>query len=91
MLAVALLSLSLTCCSGSGAKVNTAVPGIALPDPPAYLRPVGVADPKLGEDPLLVAARERQGRRQCNGRIIEGVADWKALQSFYAKPPPPKR
>jgi hypothetical protein len=86
MLGAALLSLSLISCSGSGAKVNTAVPGIALPDPPAYLRPVGVADPKLGEDPLLVAARERQGRRQCNGRIIEGVADWKAMQQFYATP-----
>jgi hypothetical protein len=86
MLGVVLLSLNLISCSASGAKVNTAVPTLSLPDPPAYLRPVAVADPKLGDDPLLVAARERQGRLQCNARVNSGVSDWKAMQSFYAKP-----
>jgi hypothetical protein len=86
MLGAGLLSLSLISCSASGSKVNTAVPTISLPDPPAYLRPVGVAQPQLGDDPLLVAARERAGRLQCNARINTAVADWKAMQAFYSSP-----
>lgn len=84
MILVGSISLSLICCSASASKLNTKLAGINLPDPPAYLRPVIVTDPALGEDPVLVAARERQGRLLCNGRVTKAVVDWKTLQSFYA-------
>lgn len=87
VLLAALLSLSLISCStGKAPKVNMAVPSVLLPAPPAYLRPVTVADPKVGDDPLLVAASYRQGLKQCNARINSGVADWKGMQAFYATP-----
>jgi hypothetical protein len=73
-------------CSGSGAKIATNVPTIMLPDPPAYLRPVGAVEATLGEDPVLSGKRYRNAWLQCNARITNGVADWKAMQSFYAKP-----
>jgi hypothetical protein len=41
------------------------------------------SNPKAGEDPLAVAARERAGRVQANARIGK-VADWyKALRAQY--------
>lgn len=87
VLVAALLSLSLISCSTAKVpKVNTAVPTVMLPDPPAYLRPVAISDPKVGDDPLLVAASYRQGLKQCNARINSGVSDWRGMQSFYAQP-----
>jgi hypothetical protein len=47
---------------------------------------VAVKEPQLGEDPLLVAARERQGRLQCNARINAGVTAWTDMQEFYSTP-----
>ncbi len=85
-LLVASLSLSLISCSATRPSINTAVPTISLPDPPAVLRPVEVKQPQLGDDPLIIAARERQGRLQANARINAGVAAWKEMQSFYAAP-----
>ena len=46
-----------------------------LPPLPAYANEVSVADPKAGEDPLAVAARERAGRKQAN-KIIGNLSDW---------------
>ncbi len=84
-LRAASLSLSLISCSAGGrTAINTAVPTISLPDPPTVLRPVTIADPKLGDDPLFVAAKERQGRLQCNARISAGLDAWKEMQSFYS-------
>jgi hypothetical protein len=86
-LLAALLSLSLISCSATKPQpINTAVPTISLPDPPSVLRPVVVKEPQLGEDPLLVAARERQGRLQCNARINAGVTAWTDMQEFYSTP-----
>lgn len=50
-----------------------------LPGPPAYMQPVGVAAPVLGEDPYAVAARERAGRLQANRVIVRAAAEWNAL------------
>ena len=86
MLLAGLLSLSLMSCSGARPRVNTAVQPVLIPDPPAYLRAVRVPDPKVGDDPLLIAGKYRQGLQSCNVRVTNGRADWQALQSFYAQP-----
>lgn len=41
--------------------------------------PVIVAEPKLGDDPYAIAARERAGRLQANRIIIKGAAEWNAV------------
>lgn len=57
----------------------------ALPDEPAFVRPVAVADPKPGDALLTIAARERAGRLEAN-RIIAGIRGWyEDLKREYAK------
>lgn len=87
LLLAGLLSLSLISCSvGGRPKVNTQMQSVTLPSAPAYLQPVQVKTPVVGEDPLLVALRYRQGLNQCNARITAGATDWTAMQGFYATP-----
>lgn len=50
-----------------------------IPGPPAYLAPVFVAQPALGEDPYEIAARERAGRLQANRIIVNGAAEWNQI------------
>lgn len=57
-----------------------------LPAEPAFAREVNVPDPREGEPEILVAQRERQGRKQAN-TVIRKFRDWYAgvRQSYGAK------
>ena len=57
-----------------------------IPGPPAYLTPVEVRNPQLGEDPYQIAARERAGRLQANRVIVRGAEEWSALARDIAAP-----
>lgn len=73
------LTLMLAACS------SYTEPKRILPGPPAYAQEVRVPDPKAGEDVVVVALRERAGRRKAN-RIIGAMrGDWTAMKSIYAK------
>jgi hypothetical protein len=56
-----------------------------LPAPPAYLRPVSVAEPKAGEDMLAIAARERAGRLTANRIIRSARGQWEKLRETYRR------
>lgn len=71
ILAVAAIAASLGACQTTGQKVLVR----NLPPAPAYARPVPVADPRVGDDALVVAARERLGRVQANC-VITHFRDW---------------
>jgi hypothetical protein len=65
--------------------VTSGNPGLQrnLPASPSYAKPVTVADPRAGEDPVAVAARERAGRVQAN-KIITDYNHWyEALRTSY--------
>jgi hypothetical protein len=66
MLAVCLMTTLSGCVTSGSAPVPVAR---HLPAPPSYAKPVEVAEPKRGDDALLVAARERAGRKQANSRL----------------------
>lgn len=66
--------------SGSAKVLPRSVPGA-----PAYMAPVQVKAPMLGEDPYAVAARERAGRLQANRIIVTGVAEWNAMAAEFAQ------
>jgi len=55
----------------------------SLPPLPAYAQPVKVKDPKAGEDPLNVAARERAGRVKANRRIQDLGKWYEGVRSSY--------
>jgi type IV pilus biogenesis protein CpaD/CtpE len=77
----AALAASLAACATSGN------PGLArkLPLAPDYARPVLTADPKAGEDALIVAARERLGKAQANC-IIQNFRNWyERVREAYAR------
>lgn len=79
--AAALVAMTLAGCATSGN------PGLArsLPAAPNYARPVLTADPKVGEDALVVAARERLGKAQANC-IIQNFRDWyERVREAYAR------
>lgn len=69
------LALSLTATLGACATSGNAVVERHLPPLPSYATPVKVQDPKAGDDPIAVAARERAGRVQANKRI-DAVGAW---------------
>ncbi|MPZ57600.1 MAG: hypothetical protein GEU91_14095 [Rhizobiales bacterium] len=48
--------------------------------PPAYLRPVKVSAPKLGESCLLIAEREQAGRLKANTIIAAASRDWQRIR-----------
>lgn len=79
-----LISLSLMACSASSRQ--QVIPR-DIPGAPAYLKPVYVADPKLGEDPYQIAARERAGRLQANRIIVRGATEWNAVAADIGKSP----
>lgn len=79
-----LISVSLMGCSASG---RAQVIPRAVPMAPAYLAPVFVPDPVLGEDPYDTAARERAGRLQANRIIVKGAAEWNAVAADIGKTP----
>lgn len=73
-----LLSLSVAGCSISGS------PERQLPRAPDFARIVEVPDPKVGDDPLAIAAAERAGRIAANC-IITSFDNWyEALRRSYA-------
>jgi len=72
MLAVACLAMASAGCSTSSRKEPLAR---SLPAEPAFAREVGVPDPRVGEDVLVVAARERAGRLQANA-VIRRFRGW---------------
>ena len=81
MAALLILPLLAGCAgSGSGAR---AVVRRDLPAPPTYLAPVAVAEPKVGEDAVAVAARERAGRLKANSIIRNARAQWEKLRKTY--------
>ncbi|MBB3810069.1 hypothetical protein [Pseudochelatococcus contaminans] len=55
-----------------------------LPPLPAYAETVKVRKPTLGEDPLVIAARERAGRGAANRRIKALVAWYDCVRTQYA-------
>ena len=69
-------------CAGSGSGVR-AVVSRDLPAAPAYLAPVAVAEPRIGENAVAVAARERAGRLKANRIIRNARAQWEKLRKTY--------
>ncbi|MCC6315358.1 MAG: hypothetical protein IT337_15245 [Thermomicrobiales bacterium] len=57
-----------------------------LPAEPGFARPVAVPDPRAGESAILVAQRERQGRKRANA-VIDQFRRWYrgVRQSYGAK------
>lgn len=82
---LALLSASLMACSPSS-RGATVLPR-TIPPAPAYLQPVHVATPKLGEDPYQIAARERAGRLQANRVIAKAATEWNMVAADLAATP----
>jgi hypothetical protein len=81
ILVLAAVAASLGGCMGAGQKVLVR----NLPPAPAYAQPVLVADPRVGDDALVVAARERLGRVQANC-VITHFRDWYArVRQAYAE------
>jgi len=72
MLAAACLVMACAGCSTSGPREPLAR---NLPLEPAFAREVMVSDPRVGEDMLVVAARERAGRLQANA-VIRRFRGW---------------
>ena len=64
---------------GCSASSRQSVIPRVIPGPPAYMVPVIVKTPTLGEDPYQIAARERAGRLQANRVIVRGAEEWSAL------------
>ena len=61
-----------------------------IPEPPAYLVPVAVPAPKVGESPVLDAERNAQAVKRANRIIRACKADWQALSGAYRAPEPRK-
>lgn len=81
-LLAASLTMTLAGCAGSTpAKVEVRRD---LPQSPSWAIPVTVPAPKAGDDPLMVAGRERAGRGDANRRIV-ALRDWyEAVRADYA-------
>jgi hypothetical protein len=71
IIALVVISGLLGACQTAGQKVLVR----NLPPAPAYAQPVLVTDPRVGDDALVVAARERLGRVQANC-VISHFRDW---------------
>lgn len=82
VLLAASLTMTLAGCAGlTPAKVTV---HRDLPQSPSWAIPVAVPPPKAGDDPLMIAARERAGRGDANRRII-ALRDWyEAIRADYA-------
>lgn len=77
--------LSLTTTLGACAVSGRPPVARLLPAAPGYVEPVEVDEPRKGEDPVAVAARERAGRLKANG-IIRDVRDWyQGVRGAYSK------
>jgi hypothetical protein len=74
--------LLLTGCAGSGSGVREIVRR-DLPAAPGYLAPVIVVEPRVGENAVAVAARERAGRLKANTIIRNARAQWEKLRKTY--------
>lgn len=70
-------------CSTSGSQK---VMPRSVPGAPPYMQPVIVPNPKLGEDPYEIAARERAGRLQANRIIVRGATEWNRVAAEFAAP-----
>jgi hypothetical protein len=81
IVALAVLMGLLGGCMTTGQKVLVR----NLPPAPAYAQPVQVTDPRVGDDALVVAARERLGRVQANC-VITHFRDWyERVRQAYAE------
>jgi hypothetical protein len=69
-------------CAGSGSGLKDVVRR-DLPAAPGYLTPVLVPEPKVGENVVTVAARERAGRLKANTIIRNARAQWDKLRRIY--------
>ena len=78
------IPLMLTACAGSGSQLREVVRR-DLPAAPAYLSPVPVAEPRVGESAVAVAARERAGRLKANTIIRSARVQWDKLRAAYRK------
>jgi hypothetical protein len=75
---VLLLTISVAGCSTSGSVERT------LPARPGFAKPITVPDPRVGEDALSIAARERAGRIAANCVIVNYNEWYEALRARYA-------
>lgn len=78
------MSLCVGGCLTSG-TISPPSPARTLPEAPAFARPVKVAPPKVGEDVLLVAARERAGRAKANDIIACFDRWYAAVKDAYGQ------
>ena len=76
------MMLPLAACASSGSGIKDVVRR-DLPAAPAYLAPVTVLEPKVGENALAVAARERAGRLKANTIIRNARRQWDSLRARY--------
>lgn len=74
--------LPLGACAGSGSQLRDVVRR-DIPAAPAYLQPVVVLEPRVGENAVAVAARERAGRLKANSIIRNARAQWEKLRAVY--------
>lgn len=79
MLAAFSLSLIVSGCVSGGREPIAR----NLPPTPGFARPVSVPEPRVGEDQLAIAARERAGRKQ-NASTITRFRGWyEAVRKSY--------
>jgi hypothetical protein len=71
----------LSACAQSGEPPTARV----LPPPPAFAKPVIVAQPKKGEPLVAIAARERAGRLAANARITSFEQWYESVRRDYAQ------
>lgn len=73
----------LMACAGCSTSPPAELVTRTLPEAPAFAQPVLVAKPRLGEDTLLIAARERAGRAKANQTITCFVDWYRAVKDTY--------
>ncbi|MGV6876654.1 hypothetical protein ACUSIJ_28810 [Pseudochelatococcus sp. B33] len=80
-LAVSLTMMLAACAGSTQGKVEVRRD---LPQFPSWGIPVTVPQPKAGDDPLVIAARERAGRGEANRRITALGQWYGAVRAEYA-------
>lgn len=80
MAAVALMTLMLSACAGSGSAVLER----SLPASPEWVAPVDTPEPRAGEDTLVIAARERAAKAAANHRLIEFAGWYEGVRADYS-------
>lgn len=73
----------LMACAGCSTSPPAEPLARTLPEVPAFAQPALVSQPRLGEDTLLIAARERAGRATANQTIACFVEWYRAVKDTY--------